>query len=294
MPGSAPRASLNNPYGPLVTFRTEDVLPPSALYISMNDTFVALFSVSLYFTAFTLSVRILMPDGTIQNETYVSTAPINPAVPSIVLPPVEGYLLSCVVERNDIQNCSAFCNMSLYRGAAQNPLVSLPPNAGMTVAAGYVSELGPLCWPNSPVIEPGTGAGYMRSVPLPNPTGANWTIRTTSQQRWAIVTVVFNFDTSAAAGNRQVTLVVLDQSGAGVARYSCGKLQAPSLAYSYNFFSGAQDALLGTAFVEHPIPDGLMLDPGMGLESVVLGIDAADTFTNGSLLVREWMGVGHG
>lgn len=294
MPGSAPRATLENPYGPAVTFRTEDVLPPSALYISMTDTFVALFSVSLPNTAFTLSVRILMPDGTIQNETYVSTTPVNPQVPVIVLPPVEGYLLSCVVVRNDVQNCSAFCNMSLYRGAAQTPLISLPPNAGMTVAAGYVSELGPLTWPNSPVIEPGTGAGYMRSITPTTTTGQNWSVTATSNQRLEIVAVQATLTTSAVVANRQMSLVWFDQPGASICRFPVGAPAVASSVVSYYFYVGASLAAPFSSWITAPIPNGLMLDPGMSLQTRVQSLDAGDSWSFCSLGVREWMGIGHG
>src|SRR5262252_7062225 len=111
----SPRYTGNNPYGPTVTFRTEDVLPPSALYVSMDDTPVAQFIASAPGLLFKLAVRMLLPQGIVQVDEYESVNfPPGSIVYNIVVPPVEGYILSSLISLQSTLDGSAWCNFSLY------------------------------------------------------------------------------------------------------------------------------------------------------------------------------------
>lgn len=293
MPGSAPRASLNNPYGPLVTFRTEDVLPPAALYISMNDSIAATFIASLPGTSFTMILRILLADGTIQIESYNSTAPINPLVPNILVPPVEGYLLGAVIERTDALNCSAWVTCGFYRGAIIPPLVSLPPNSGQVIIQGEIITNSPLAWPNSPVQEAGTGAGIMRTIPLTVAAGTNWSVGPNVNARWDVVAAECQLTCSATAATRLVSLHCLDSSGDGIARTFASVTQTASQSYNYYFFRGAAPLFINANMVVAPMPQDLYLDVGQTLKSQVIGLDAGDTWAFVTVTVKEWVGVSH-
>lgn len=294
MPGSAPRASFNNPYGPLVTFRTEDVLPPSAVYISMNDTVAAVFLAPLAGTSFTLVLRILLPDGTIQIESYNSTAPISPLVPNILVPPVEGYLLGAVIERNDVLTCSTWVSCALFKGAIVPPLVSLPSSSGQMIMQGEVMVNSWLAWPNSPVSEAGTGAGAMRTIPLTVGAGTNWFVGPPVAARWDIIAAQFAFQCSAAAGARLVGLWFIDGAGNSIARAFASVTQAPSTAVSYYFFRGASPLFINGNLINAPMPIDIQIEAAGKVESAVFGLDAGDTWGSVTLTVKEWVGVSHG
>lgn len=293
MPGSAPRATLNNPYGPLVTFRTEDVLPPSGLYISMNDIVVALFACFAGAGTYSMTTRMLLPDGTIQSEVYVSQNSPNPSVPWIIMPPVEGYLLSLVVEATGTIDGSQWCQVATFRGSVATPLITLPPNAGLLIVQGYVDQQSWLSWPNSPIVEGGTGAGRIRAISVAPTTGVNWSVSTTAYQRWEIISVQMVMTTSAAVATRLVTLGLLDRFGVGVCSYPCAQTQAASSTVEYFFFNGASYMAESPGLVTAGVPAGLTLDPGMQLVSNVNALQPTDTISSIVVNVKEWMGVSH-
>lgn len=293
MPGSPPRANLNNPYGPLVTFRTEDVLPPAAFYISMNDTLVALFECFAGQGTYTLTTRILLPDGTVQVEAYQSLNTPNPNVPYIILPPVEGYMLSLVVAATATIDGSQWCQVALFRGNVASPLIVLPPNGGMLICQGYVDQFSWLSWPNSPCVEAGDGAGRIRNITVTGTTGTNWSVSTTGNQRWEIITVQMVLTTSAAAANRQVALALFDRFGGGVCSFPAAVTQTASSTGEYFFYDSAAASTVFGLFNTAPIPVGLTLDTGMKIGSNTVGLQAADTISQIVVNVKEFVGVSH-
>ena|SRR5262252_2555306 len=290
----SPRFTGQNPYGPEVTFRTEDVLPPSAAYVSMDDTPVAYIIASAGYLSFTLALRMLLPEGTIKVDEYESVnSPPGSGLYNIVVPPVEGYILSSFISLNATLDGSAWCTFALYKGSVSLPLVSLPPNAGMVISQGYVDAWSWLSYPLSPIIEGGMGSGRMRhlmATPLP---GNNWKIQASSIQRWEIVAVQSRLTTSAAAANRQMSLEVFDRLGNPVVRFPTNFTQAASLTYGYYFYNSAAHIQTNAIWITAPIPQGLYLDCGMSLQSVVFNLDAGDSWSFVDVLAREWMGVSH-
>jgi len=290
----APRATGQNPYGPQVTFRTEDVLPPAAFYLSMDDTLLAQFLTSATGLSFTLTVRMLLADGTLIVDNYQTTpSPFNGAIYYAVLPPVEGYVLSCMVQNNTNIDGSSWCTVVAFRGTVHLPVVVFPPVSGIVLVQGYVDEFSYLSWPNSPLVEAGEGAGRMRNIQPTLAAGANWIAKTTSAQRWEVISVQCRLTTSAAVPARQVTLIPFDALGNSVLRIPCNFTQAASTTLAYDFYNSAAHIQTNTIWVTAPFPQGLMLDPGMSIQSAVNNLDAGDTWSFVSVLVREWMGVGH-
>jgi hypothetical protein len=293
MPGVL-RAPLTNPYGPQVTFRTEDVLPPSAFYLSMDDTLIGHFITSASGLTFTLTVRMLLADGELKVETYDTTpTPFNPNNYDVIVPPVEGYVLSCMVQLNGTIDGSAWGIVAVFSGTATQPIVVFPPVTGMVLVQGYLDEWTWLSWPNSPLVEAGVGAGRIRRIAPGLSPGTNWTVQTSSTQRWEILTVDSLLTTSAAAGNRQMSLVLFDRLGNALCRFPTNFTQAASLGYSYYFYNNATHIQTNTTWITAPFPTGIYLDPGMSVRSAVLNLDAGDQWSNVNVVVREWMGVGH-
>lgn len=288
-----PRATLDNPYGPQVTFRTEDVLPPSALYLSADDTLVLLFQTN---TAGSLPVayaRLLMPDGEIRIQQFQS--PPLQALPTynfLTISPTECYLLSMMVNANLAQQGSVWCQCWAIRGTFTPPYTPPPPYGGMLVLQGYLDDFGFLAWPNSPIVEPGTGAGRMRSIRIANVTGVNFKFTVPSLTRWEILSCQMVLTTTAAGANRIVELVTFDQTNTEVCGYPCTQTTAPSTTFLYFFFQGAAQSQTLPTLNTAPLPSGLMLDSAWSLQSNVTNLAAGDTITNLTLHVREWVGIG--
>lgn len=289
-----PRATNDNPYGPQVRFRTEDVLPPTALYLSLDDTLVVQTLCYANPVTGTATIRMLLPDGTLQVDYYqLLPSTINPVYSFAVVPPVEGYLLSAIVQINSTVYGSIWCQMVAFKGSVVQPIVSLPPVAGLLVVQGYVDESTYLAWPNSPAVEAGDGAGRMQRIALTPAVGANWILQAGGNQRLEVIAVSALLITSAAAGTRVVSLLVYDGLGNPIVRFPTNFTQAPSLGYAYDFYDSAAHIQTNTVWITAPIPQDLFLDPGMSLRSAVQSMDVNDFWNPVTILVREWMGVGH-
>jgi hypothetical protein len=289
-----PRATGDNPYGPQVTFRTEDVLPPTAFYLSMDDTLLAQFLTNDLGLTFTLTVRMLLADGTLMVDNYQTTpSPFNGTIYYAIVPPVEGYVLSCMVQSNTNAESSCWCNVIAFRGTITLPAVVFPPVAGIVIVQGYVDEFSYLSWPQSPLTEAGVGAGHMRNIMLTPAAGSNWKLQSSMPLRWEVIALQCTLTTSAAVANRQMSVVVFDRLNNPIVRIPTNFTQAAGLAYSYYFYNGATHLQTNTTWITAPFPQGVFLDNGMYLQSRVVNLDAGDVWSLVNVLVREWMGVGH-
>jgi len=260
----------------------------------MEDTLVVQFIGNAGPMTGTATVRMLLADGTIKVDYYtVLPSVINNFYSYAVIPPVEGYLLSCIVELNNAIDGSVWCTMTAFKGTVPQPIVSLPPVSGMLVVQGYVDEWTWLAWPNSPAVEAGMGAGRVRNITPATSNGVNWIVKTTSAQRWEVLYVEAWLTTSAAATPRQFSLITLDRLGNGLMRWPTNFTQAASLTYRYYFSNGAAHLNTGNNWITAPLSTGILLDPGMSMGASTGNLDAGDAWSFVSVTVLEWMGVGH-
>lgn len=291
---SPPRASFQNPYGPQVSFRTEDVLPPTAFYLSLDDTLLTQVLTSGTGLTFTVTVRMLRPDGTLTVDNYQTTPSVfNGAIYYAIIPPVEGYVLSCMVQGGGTIDGSCFCTVIAYRGTVTLPITVFPPVAGIVLIQGYVDSWTNLSWPQSPIVEAGMGAGRMRNIMPTVAAGQNWQIKTGAAQRWDVIAATCALTTSAVAANRTMALMPFDRFGNGMNRFPCNFTQPASTTLNYYFYQGAAHVQTGGSWITAPFPTGITLDPGMSVQSRVQNLDAGDSWSFVNCLVREWMGVGH-
>lgn len=260
----------------------------------MDDTLLAQFLTSGTGLTFTVTVRMLLADGTLKVDNYQSFPSIfNPTIYYAIIPPVEGYVLSTMMQLGGTLDGSCFATLTVYRGTITPPIAVFPPVAGMVLMQGYLDQWTYLSWPGSILIEAGDGAGRMRNIMPTLANGTNWTAKTTSAQRWEVIAVQATLTTSAVVVNRQMSLVLWDRLGNSICRFPCNFTQAASLAYNYYFYNGAAHVQTGANWITAPIPTGIQLDPGMYVQSRVLNLDAGDAWSGVNVLVKEWMGVGH-
>jgi len=107
---------------------------------------------------------------------------------------------------------------------------------------------------------------------------------------WEIIdSVSFQFVTDSNAGNRQVTLTVLDGSGVQLAAYPAASVQAASTTDHYNFQAGVStfDTTVGGNSVS-PMYLGL-LQPGFSVTVAFTGGHAGDQISNIRLNIQRFV-----
>lgn len=282
----APRATLDNPYGPQITFRTEDVLPPTAYYISPEDQVtVWLITDVLALTVF-IQLRMLMPTGEIKLIPYQFTPQSTYTwYAAYEVPPWEGYLLGAMCWSSNPQRGQCFVSAQVMR--------STPPNllrAGIVLLQGYISTINILSYPTSPLEAPFSGRGAWLNNTQTTVTGVQLYYQSPPNTLWKLYSLQFTLNTSAAAGNRIVTIIQDDVSGIQTGVWPYPYTQAPSSTVLYTFAPGCSSSQQGQ-YVTIGAPTEVFIPAQSSLRTFVVGLDAADTFTAIAARFEEWMGI---
>lgn len=281
----APRATLDNPYGPQVTFRTEDVLPPSAYYISPEDQVTVWVMTDKLAQTIFLQLRMLMPTGEIKLIPYQFAPPTtNTWSPVYELPPWEGYLLGAMCWSSAPQRGQCYVSVQVMRSA--------PPNlqrAGAVLLQGYISNLSVLSYPTSQLEACFSGRGAFLTITQPNQTGVNLDIVVPLYVMWRVYSLQFTLVTSAAAGNRVVNVQLHDSNNQSTGVWQAGIVQAPSSALAYTFAPGSANTTVGP-YATIGGPTEVYLGAQGSLQTFVQGLDAGDAFSSIAMGVEEWVG----
>jgi len=180
-----------------------------------------------------------------------------------------------------------FVWIRICRGGTTNALVL------GTIASGYVTASTDLYWPGGTTQLPLDGEGAALRIAITNPAaGADWSVTVPTGARWELVSASMLYTASAVAANRQPRLTVDDGTnivfeGPSVAAITAG------LAIRESWGAGAggpvsADITTGGA-VSSGLPNDLYLEGGWRVRSSTGAIDGGDTWTAGSLYVREWL-----
>ncbi len=159
-----------------------------------------------------------------------------------------------------------------------------------TLLAGYVTANSPIFGPTQTPTIFVDGPGDVRSVQVGNPAaGADFTTTVPTGARWELVGVSAKLSTGIGVANRIANIVITDgvnqlfESTANVA-------QAASLADIYTYAEGAQVFnALSEGLLLAPLPSGNRLLAGWVISSATVNIQAADQWSQISLMVREWL-----
>lgn len=280
-----PRATFDNPYGPLVSFRTEDVLPPTALYLSPEDQLVVMtVSDAAGYLVF-LQTRLLLPTGEIKLMPYQFTpGATNTWGLSFEAPPTEGYILTAVCWASPPQQGQCFVSAQVMRSA--------PPalqSTGEMLLQGYPTLSNVLSYPTGLLTAPFSGRGAFLTITKPNQTGANVVFTVPQYTLWRLRSLEFIYNTSAAAASRIVVMALKDSAGVQIGAWPAPGSVAASAQRFYTFAPGGL-SIANDPFETIGAPGELFLPPQSTLTISVSGLDAADTLTNMALAVEEWMG----
>jgi hypothetical protein len=281
-----PRATYDNPYGPQVSFRTLDVLPPAAYYVDLNDRIIFKAFTDVASASLMLVVRILSPQGvvTVETLTLINSQPGSQQV-SGQLTGFEGYILSACVTAPGISPGRAYCLVSLQRTPAlANALTTA------LLAAGYASDKYPLSYPTMQPRAAGEGAGQLVLQTTTVPATTEWQFRVPAGTRWRVNYGTFTLVTSALAGSRVPLVAFYDSTGPQIGMAFPPAGQPASTNYTYSFVPGGAAVSNGT-LQQISGPADLLLDSGDAIQSFTVGIETGDQYSAIYLQVQEWVGV---
>lgn len=282
----APRATFDNPYGPQVTFRTEDVLPPAAYYISPEDRVTVWLMTGTLTQTIYLQMRLLMPTGEIKLIPYQfapqSTFSWNVA---FEVPPWEGYLVGAMCWSDNPQRGQCFISVQLMRSAPPSLTV-----AGIVLMQGYTNTLNVLSYPTSTLESTFSGRGAFLTITKPSQTGSQVILQVPPNTLWKLYSFTFTLSTSAAAGNRLAAVTQFDTSSNQLGVWPAGFTQSASTLYVYTFAPGQVNNASGP-YATIGAPSDISVPAQTSLQTFVENLDAGDQFINIAAVVEQWVGV---
>ena len=281
-----PRATYDNPYGPQVSFRTLDVLPPSAYYVGLDDQLVFRVYTDYSPAVFYFVARMLRPEGVIAVETvqlYNSQAGSQQLTGELT--GVEGYVLSISASAPQVPLSAAYVTVKLMRAPY---LIT-----GLTTAlllAGYVGDKLTLSYPTFPPRGPLEGPGRLVTVTASPAAGMDWIIAVPTYVRWRVNIAWFGLTTTPTVISRQPNVILKDAANTTVG-FCPGPLQQPaSEAITYSLLPGGSYLSVG-ALCSISAPAELLLDAGGSISTYTPTLQPGDQYSSVAVQVEEWVGI---
>jgi len=274
-----------NPYGPQVTFRTENVLPPAAVYVGPQDSiFVNLLSPSLA-APVSVTYRLLTPQGQIITsvQTVTTTSGAGGGA-QLIIPPAEGYLLSLTVQCPSAVRGQMFVQAYLLAGTT-----SASGTIDQLLLQGYAAGYDGIAYPQSIPESSTSGRGWVHSVFISQPAAdTDWQTTVPAGVRWVLKAAQNAFATSAVVANRSPMLTFLTPGFLSVGWMPCGTILTANLPTDITWFDGALVMNIGN-FLTGPLLRDFVLGPGYIIKSQTLNMAAGDQWGAAVLFVEEWV-----
>jgi hypothetical protein len=288
--GRTPLPVNYEPAGPSheVNFSIRNASTPSSLYIERDDSLLIIAASSLANEVVTINARILTPDGRIQDNQWTIRPPSTRAVVTQTQVLVEGYMLSL----------SAIASVATSRGETFARAMIVRSGTGVQGAAqllfaDYVTTFVTSGFPNGRIVAPTDGQGLVYGVNVAQPgAGLDWSQAVPVNARWKIRGWKGTFTTSAAVANRQPIAVVIQGGNFTWMGHPIANITATQI---INVAAGGNSiyVTVNTNGYMLPLPGDLLLSgnatfaQSLGCQTVA--IQAADQWTNISILVEEWL-----
>lgn len=156
-----------------------------------------------------------------------------------------------------------------------------------TLAAGYVTARTPLAWPGESAARSIDGAGNLRSITGTNPAaGAEISETVPTGARWRLRSLRATLVASAAAANREVSLIV-DDGAAIYGAFPSTVNQTAGLTRAYTASpAGVRGAAATATEITIAIPD-LWLPAGHRFRTVTTNLDVGDDWSAPQYSVEE-------
>jgi len=295
----------------IISFKFDAVQPPSLVYVQRDDLLVVNANTQLAGgDVLTITARLLeptaqtpaqpLPAAQAMNSIGVTTGPghIQPiqqtlkvaaggATASVVVPLMEGYLLSVAVgSANALTIGETFVSAYIGRGS---PGGATPAPAQLLIA-DYLTSTIPAGWPSVFLRQGSANSGALSTaigaVPL---VGHEWIYTSPTHIRTRVHSITAALSASAAVANRLVRIVLNDSTPTTLGLFTAAVTQTAGTVFRYNFALGFDHVSDGTGNknVDAPMPQ-IDLLPGSQLASQTDGLDAGDQWTAPVLVVEQW------
>ena len=278
-------AGQNNPVGPQVSFRTQSILPPAALYVGPSDQLEFEARCPSTSSALALTVRLLTPQGIIEEyQASYTVATAGTAVFSALMTPAEGFVLSAHLHGDAVSRGQCFCKLHLRKNPTGTDLV-----LGALLFQGYVSADDHLSYPQSPTESSLNGRGWLRAI-LGTPPGAgnSYFLQVPAGVRWQVRSIYAGVSTDVTAGSRYLICQLTDSAFHLVGASPNLVAQTAS---QLRFYTWAFAAAQGTAdlYSINPLPGDALLPSGFYLALNFISLGPADAIQAVYTLVEEWV-----
>ena len=312
-PATGPDAGFTQGAIPnLVQFRFERVDPPTPIYIQRDDVMVVQGVTQNASDSLKITIRLLQPfaqfpgqpdqgDGAaVTRESLIGPGYIQtiqqllqlpgPRVGNFVtIPMSEGYLLSLSIVANVGGTRGAtFARAWLNRG----PVSASFANTAQILFSDYVTFFAPAGWPSGRVLSPADGPGLITSYQQVTVTaGTDFTLNTNSPGRVRFISGRATFTASAAVGNRFISFSMAPLT-VGITTVQDTNAVTASQVVTYSFGPGGTLIRGGGTplFVTLPWAEGVPFgNPNIVVTSSTQGIQAADAWSNVTVVTEEWL-----
>jgi len=281
-------SGTENPYGPDIGWRKYGNPGPALQYVEVDDILVWETTASVGGLTINLSVRILTANGEIiPFFSSIATVGSVGTTTTVNTRLVAGYLLSASIFAPNAGRAQVYSRLSLQRGVGSGDATR-----GAVLLAAYPTQFSPLSYPQSPIADSITGAGFITFGGVTTPAaGADWSLSVSANVNWAIRSICARLTTAAAVATRLARVQVFSGSlvSADVPAFAT---QAASLVNIYTWAPGVTGASIGSApgFVSQGFPREIRLPPGNIIRSQTENIQAADQWDQIVVQIEQWLG----
>jgi hypothetical protein len=281
-PATAPAV---NPYGPQISFQTEQTFPPSAVYIGPDDALEIDVHAPSIASTVNLTLRRLTPRGEISSDVYAWPVPATgPGVQTMTIPPSEGYLLSAHCWSSNPRRGQVFVRFTARRNEG-----GIDVSLGHLFLQGYITANDHLGYPQSPTQSSLDGRGWVRTIVGTVPGLAlNWTISPPPGVRWILLAVEATLSTAGAGGSSTFALQVMDLSTGSYLYIPPVYTQTVNTSVVYTWLPGIQASSTASRSFA-PLPPELLMSSTTQLASDSFGVVlTGDQWSAPTLLVEEY------
>jgi hypothetical protein len=269
---------------PDVSFATLKVLPPSPLYVTIDDVLALSVTNSVADLSLTISYRMLRADGTVivTKHVFSPASDRSPTGDHLSLP--EGWLLGvCVqVSAGNLTRGQCYVTVGVQR----------PDQAGiqrqLQLCSDYLSTRYILGWPGGMNRDSAEGEGAPLSyTPAAPAVGAEILQLAPANTRWHLHAVRFRLTTSAAVPTRQIQFVIRGGGGEGLYLVNSPASQAPSTSMTYMVSTVGFAPTAFAALTMLPMPPRMPLPLNASWGTATGNLDVADQYDQIGYLAEE-------
>lgn len=280
------QAAVQNPYGPLITFQSQNILPPSAIYVSPNDSILINLTSPSVVANVTLDYRLLKADGTLVATRQIITTPGSfPTGTNFFIPPTEGFILSLTLQGDNTSRGQVFARIFLALGGLQ-------PNLTLAhcFCQGYLSQFDVLGFPQSPIESSLNGRGWLHDQLKNGAVGNPVSFVVPASVRWLMRSIFVNFQSSATVANRTLRVLVIDPATQATMDITAPAVITAGQSIFITFAPGLTINTAGQRWTAG-FPSDLIVPAGWTIEVTADGFQAGDQITTAVLTVEEFVGL---